>query len=129
MHKIIVPRDIAPPFSRYAHGVEVAASTRLLFVSGQVGVMPDGTLASSEEEQHELAWRNVLAVLRNAGMGPEALIEVSVFVTSPAGVPLFRAARDRALEGRLVATTLLIVAGLANAAWKVEISAVAGMPG
>lgn len=36
------PTTIAPPFSNYAHGVEVPAGARWLYVSGQLGVAPDG---------------------------------------------------------------------------------------
>jgi enamine deaminase RidA (YjgF/YER057c/UK114 family) len=32
------PPTIAPPFSRYSHGVEAPAKARWLHVSGQVGV-------------------------------------------------------------------------------------------
>jgi enamine deaminase RidA (YjgF/YER057c/UK114 family) len=129
MLKALSPRSIAPPFSRYAHAVEAAAGTRLLFVSGQVGILPDGRMCESEEEQHSQAWHNVLAVLAEAGMGPKDIIEVTVYITSRSGIPLFRAARDKALEGREVATTLLVVAGLAGVDWKVEIAAIAGKSG
>ena len=126
MLKSLVPKSVAPPFSRYAHAVEVPSGTRLLYISGQVGNTPDGKLFESEEEQHAQAWRNIMAILADAGMSAEDLIEVTVYITSRSGVPLFRAARDKALNGREVATTLLIVAGLAGIDWKVEISAVAG---
>lgn len=129
MPKPINPKSIAPPFSKYAHAVEVEAGTRLLFVSGQVGIMPDGRMAPTEEAQHEQAWKNVLAVLAEAGMGHEDLIEVTVLVTGRSGVPLFRAARDRALAGHEAATTLHIVAGLASPDWLVEIAVVAGKRG
>lgn len=126
MLKSIVPQSVAPPFSRYAHAVEVPPGTRLLYISGQVGNTPDGKLLDSEEDQHAQAWRNIMAILADAGMSAADLIEVTVYITSRSGVPLFRAARDKALNGREVATTLLIVAGLAGIDWKVEISAVAG---
>jgi len=129
MPKTITPASIAPPFSKYAHAVEVAAGSRLLFISGQVGIRPDGTMCETEEEQHEQAWRNLSAVLTEAGLGLDDLIEITVYVTSRSGVPIFRATRDRMLAGRLVATTLVIAAGLAGVDWKVEISAVAGRSG
>lgn len=129
MLKPIIPKSIAPPFSRYAHAVEVEAGTRLLVISGQVGIRPDGTMCETEEEQHAQAWRNISAVLAEAGMAVDDLIEVTVYITSRSGVPLFRAARDAALAGREVATTLLIVSGLAGIDWKVEISAIAGRRG
>jgi enamine deaminase RidA (YjgF/YER057c/UK114 family) len=125
MPKTITPTDIAPPFSKYAHAIEVDAGSRLLFVSGQVGIRPDGTMCETEEEQHEQAWRNLAAVLGAAGLGLDDLVEVTVYVTGRSGVPVFRATRDRMLAGRLVATTLVIAAGLAGVDWKVEIAAVA----
>lgn len=105
--------------------MEANAGSRLLFISGQVGARPDGTMCPSEEEQHEQAWRNLVAVLREAGYGLKDLIEVTVYVTGRSGVPLFRATRDRMLDGHLVATTLVIAAGLASPDWLVEISAIA----
>ncbi len=125
MPKTINPSTIAPPFSKYAHAIEVGAGSRLLHISGQVGVKPDGAMCETEQEQHEQAWRNLLAVLREAGYSPKDLIEVTVYVTGRSGVPLFRATRDRVLEGHLVATTLVIAAGLASPEWQVEIAAVA----
>lgn len=124
--KTITPATIAPPFSKYAHAIEASAGTRLLFISGQVGVKPDGTMCVSEEEQHEQAWRNLEAVLTAADLGLRDLIEVTVYITGRSGVPIFRATRDRVLAGHLVATTLVIAAGLAGVDWQVEISAVAG---
>ena len=41
------PDILAPPFARYSHGCEVSfppeRATRMVFVSGQLGVRPDGT--------------------------------------------------------------------------------------
>lgn len=126
MLKAFDAKAVAPPFSRYAHGVEVAADTRLLFISGQPGIRPDGTLPDSEAGQHAQAWANILAILAEAGMGPRDLVEVTVYITTRSGVPIYRAERDRALAGHLCASTLVIAAGLANVDWLVEIAAVAG---
>ena len=125
MPKPINPTGIAPPFSRYAHAVETEPGARLLFISGQVGIRPDGTMCETEAAQHEQAWRNLFAVLAEAGLGARDLVEVTVYVTGRSGVPIFRATRDRMLDGHLVATTLVIAAGLAGVDWMVEISAVA----
>ncbi len=118
--------DTAPkPFSRYSQAVEVAAGSRLILVSGQVGVGLDGALADSEEAQHETAWRNVLAILAAEGLGPRDIASVEVYITNPGAVGLYREVRDRMLEGAAPASTLLIVAGLADARWKVEIAVTA----
>ena len=38
------PDTIAAPFGPYSHAVEVPQGSRLLYISGEVGVLPDGTV-------------------------------------------------------------------------------------
>lgn len=125
---VVSPEDVAPPFSRYAHGIVADPGCRWLHVSGQVGIRPDGTMAVGAEAQIEQAFRNVLAVLRAAGMRTEHLVKLTVFLTRTEDTPLYRQVRDRVLGGTLAASTLLIVAGLARADFLVEIEAVAAAP-
>jgi 2-iminobutanoate/2-iminopropanoate deaminase len=119
------PKAVAPPFSRYSHGVEAPANARWLYVSGQVGVTPEGKVAEGAAAQIEQAWRNVLSVLETAGMGPRDLVKVTTFLIDRADLPAARAIRDRMLQGAEPASTLLFVAGLASPDWQVEIEAVA----
>ena len=119
------PLGIAPPFSAYSHGVEVAAGARWLHISGQVGITPEGEVPADLEAQTEQAWRNVLAVLAAADMGPQDLVKVTGYVTRKEAVPLFRQVRDRLLDGAEPASTLVGVGGLAHPDWVVEIEAVA----
>lgn len=119
------PEGINPPFSAYSHGVAAPENARWLYVSGQVGVAPDGSLADGEAYQHEQAWRNVLAIVESADMGPADIVRVNAYVTSQEGVAVFRTVRDRMLAGAAPASTLLIVAGLAHPDWLVEIEVVA----
>lgn len=119
------PTDIAPAFSRYSLGVEVPSAARWLMISGQVGVAPDGTLAEGAEAQMERSWRNVIAILASAEMTPQNLVKVTAYLTRPEDTALYRQVRDRMLEGAEPASTLVIVAGLADPAWLVEIEAVA----
>ena len=117
-----------PPFSKYSQAVEVPAGHRLLAVSGQVGVDLDGNLADTEAGQHEQTWRNILAILNEAGMSAESIVEVTAYVTSPSGVPIYRQVRDEMLQGAVPASTLLVISGLADPAWVVEISVLAAAP-
>lgn len=119
------PTDIAPAFSRYSLGVEVPSAARWLTISGQVGVAPDGTLANGAEAQMERSWRNVFAILESAAMTPQNLVKVTAYLTRPEDTALYRQVRDRMLEGAEPASTLVIVAGLADPAWLVEIEATA----
>ena len=124
----LVPKTVAAPFSRYAHGVVVEPPCRWLHVSGQVGVRPDGVLAVGAEAQLEQAFANLFAVLSAAGMERCHLVKLTVLLTAPDQVGLYRAVRDRCLDGALVASTLLIVAGLANPDFLVELEAAAAAP-
>jgi enamine deaminase RidA (YjgF/YER057c/UK114 family) len=121
-----VETEAAPkPFSHYSQAVEITAKSRILHVSGQVGSTLEGRFPDSEEEQHELAWRNVLAILEARGMTARNLVDCHVYITNPGSVGLYRRVRDRMLAGARPAATLLIVAGLADPRLKVEVSAVA----
>lgn len=114
MPRFFNPRTIARPGSKYSHGVVHSARARRLVVSGQVGVLPDGSLAPDLEGQMEAAWDNLLAVLTEAGMGVPDLVKITAFVTVPGSVDVFRTVRDRRLMGHAPASTYLEIAGLAR---------------
>ncbi len=84
------PNTIAAAFSSYSLGVEAPAQARWLHVSGQVGVAPDGSLAESPEAQMETAFRNILAILGSAGMGPHDLVKLTVFLTRSEDIGRYR---------------------------------------
>lgn len=119
------PATIAPPFSCYSHGASASGSARWLYVSGQVGVRPDGVVPADPKQQIELAWNNLEAVLADAGMDVADLVKVDGFITHPDLVPLFRQEREHRFAGHAAATTMVIVAGLAEPDLLVEIQAVA----
>ncbi|MEE8189929.1 MAG: RidA family protein [Kiloniellales bacterium] len=119
------PGGMAPAFSRYSLGVEAPPEVRWLFVSGQVGVGPNGALAEGPEAQMETAWRNVFTILGSAGMGPGDLVRVNAYLTREEDVGLYREVRDRLLGGAEPASTLLVISALAHPEWRVEIEAVA----
>lgn len=125
MPAVEIRTDEAPkPNSGYAQGIEVLAGARVVHVSGQLGISPDGVLAEGREAQMEQAWANVLAILKAADMGPRDIVDMRIFVTDHEGVPIAREVRDRVLDGHLAASTLL-VCGLANPDWKAEIAVTA----
>ena len=123
MPRPINPRTIAPPASRYAHGVVHSARARRLVISGQVGNHLDGTAPADLGAQMERAWDNITAVLTEAGMSIHDLIRITVYATVPGSVGLYRTIRDRRLGGHLCAATYLEVAGLAAPHLLVEIEA------
>lgn len=120
------PAGIAGPFGHYDQGVEAADIARLLHVSGQVGVAPDGSISDDIEAQIEQTWRNVEAVLAEAGMTTANIVRTVTYILDADPVPLLAAARRRHLGPDCkAASTTFIVAGLIRPEWKVEIDAVA----
>ena len=120
------PSTIAPPQARYSHAIEIPPNARTLFVSGQVGVNPDGVLGATIEEQSEQCWRNIVAILEDAGMGIDDLVRVNSYITDARFVEGFRIGRDRVITGsHIPASTLVVVSGLATPDMLVEVEAVA----
>jgi len=118
----------AKPFSNYAQGLAVESAAKLLFVSGQVGADAQGMIAVLPEHQHELAWKNVLAILAAEGMDHRNIVDAHVYITDPTHIGLYREVRDRMLQGHRCAATLLIVAGLAHPTLVMEVSVTAAAP-
>ena len=123
--KVHNPSTIAAPLGAYSNGIATPAGGQWLHIAGQVGVLPDGSLAEGFEAQADAAWRNLLAVLEDAGMGVEHLVKVQHFLLDPADLKAYGSVRARHLGQARPASTLLFVAGLAHPGWKVEIDAVA----
>ena len=120
------PQSIAKPVGAYSHSVEIPAGARLLSLAGQAGIRPDGTLAEGFEAQHEEIWKNVLAILEDANMGPENLVHLNVYSTDPTGIRFLKPHREKFLpEGYLTTSTWVVVSALANPNWLVEMEALA----
>lgn len=117
------PGGVFPPGSRYSHAALVEGGGRRLLVSGQVGLRPDGHLDHDPEEQMRQALANLGVVLSTHGMGPRDVAKITVFLTDRELVPLWREARDAFFDGHAPASTLLVVAGLADPRFLVEVEA------
>lgn len=118
------PPTIYPPAGPYAHGVELRDASRLLYISGTMGLTPDGSAPDSFEAQCEQAWANIGAVLDSAGMTVRNLFKVNVFLADAADRDVNAAVRSRVLGTHRVAVTVVAVT-LLESAWKLEIEAVA----
>lgn len=119
------PDDIVKPAAPYSQGVEVPPSARWLYVAGQVGVNPDGSIAGDSRKQLERAWQNVLAVLAAARMSAADLVRVCVYITNPDDVQLNREYWKRISHRGGPAITMVTVKRLSHPDWTVEIEAVA----
>ena len=120
------PVPVLPAYEAvFAHGVEVPAEARTLFVSGQVGVGGDGrTVAGGFEPQCVQAIATVEAVLASAGMALSDIVKVNIYLTRREDIPRLRDIRAERLAVA-PAVTMVLVAGLHDPEWLVEIEAVA----
>ena len=125
MHKVRNPATAIPPLSRYAQAIEVAPGLRWLFLSGQVGVSHDHKTYDSFEEQARAVFASIQALLADAGMGFEDVVKMNTFLTSADDNPTFRRIRDEFIGELEMASTLLVVAGLARPGWKIEVEVIA----
>ena len=94
------PGTVAAPFGPYSHAVEVPEGSRLLYISGEVGVLPDGTVPEGIEAQAEVWWRNIIAILADVGMGVGDLVKITTYLVRPGGRGRSRRAEGKALRRR-----------------------------
>jgi enamine deaminase RidA (YjgF/YER057c/UK114 family) len=130
MHTILQPEGWAKPVG-YANGI--AARGKLVFVGGQVGWNRDCKFETDNlVGQVRQALQNVLAVLAEAGAGPQHLTSMTWYFTDKAAYlanlkPIGEIYRE--LMGRhYPAMAAVEVAGLIEDRAKVEIQAMAVMP-
>ena len=114
----------------YANGI--AAEGTLVFVAGQIGWDEEQRFEGDLAGQVRRALANVLAVVAEAGGGPENVARMTWYVTDRDAYlrelePIGAAYRE--LMGRhFPAMAVVVVAGLIEAEAKVEIEATAVLP-
>ena len=119
------PAGVATPAGPYSHGVEMPGNARWLYISGQIGIAPDGSLAPDFEGQADQCWRNIKTILAAAGMGVENLVKVNHFLTRAENVAAYGKVRARHLGEARPASTMLVISALARPDFLVEVEAVA----
>jgi 2-iminobutanoate/2-iminopropanoate deaminase len=109
----------------YTHAMEVRNADRWLVLSGQVGIAPDGSIPETGGGQIDQALANLRAILEANGMTVTNIVKLTIFLTDLSLLGAFRAARNALLGDHVPASTLLVVAGLADPRFVVEIEALA----
>ena len=117
------PQDVHPPLGSYSHQIEITGNERLLILSGQVGIRPDGTLPEDPFEQLEVAFENILRNLQAAQMGVQDLLKLTYYVVGEMDTVKRRELIASKLQGHKPCSTFLYVAALASPIYKVEIDA------
>jgi len=107
----------------YSHGVE---SGELIFLSGQTPINPatGKLLEGGIEPQTEQSFKNLFAVLEAAGLTPDKVVKVNVYLVDMADFAAMNAVYARQFEPPYPARTTIGVASLPLGA-RVEIELIA----
>jgi 2-iminobutanoate/2-iminopropanoate deaminase len=121
--KHITSADAPKPIGPYSQGV---ISGGLLFASGQIALDPvTGQLIEGDvAAQTERVIKNLLAVLKEAKMGPENVVKTTVFLASMADFAKMNEVYERFLGKEPPARSTVQAGGLPKGA-KVEIDMIA----
>jgi enamine deaminase RidA (YjgF/YER057c/UK114 family) len=110
----------------YTHATEATAVSRTLFVSGQFGVRPDGSLAEGFAAQAAQAMDNVESLLEAAKLDFASVAKLTIFLTRSTDAPdLLRLRTERWASAAPPAVTVITVSALAKPEYLIEIEATA----
>lgn len=128
------PAGLAAPISQYSHLAAVPPDHEVVFVSGQVGMLQDGTLAGPDaESQTRQAFGNIETLLDSLDAGPGHVVKLLTMIAGTEHLARSRAAREAVFarwypDGDWPAHSLMVVAALAMPELTVEIEATVAVP-
>ena len=108
-------------------GVQGPPVKSVMVLAGVSGMVRDafGDRILRQAKQAVQVWKNIEQVLKADGMGYKDIVKITTFLTDSRFVVPNRAARDQFISAPYPASTLLVVAGLADPAMLVEIEVLA----
>ncbi len=112
------------PSGGYSQAYEVTGETRTLYISGQIPVTRDGSMPVRFTEQARLAWSNVDAQLKAAGMSLDNIVKHTTFLSDRKYRDQNSTVRREVLGDRNPALTV-VIAGIYDEDWLLEIEAIA----
>jgi enamine deaminase RidA (YjgF/YER057c/UK114 family) len=109
--------------------VEASAPGRTIYVAGQIGMAPDGTIAPDFRSQVTQCFENLKAALAAAGARFEHVVKTTNYFVDIGQLAVFREVRDRYVDTKAPpASTAVQVAKLAALEFLFEIEAIAVVP-
>ena len=125
MTRRVIRTDKAPaPFqgAPYSQAIEHGG---LVFVSGQLGVEPGGNLVEGGiAQQTEQVMQNLSAILEAAGTSLANVVKATIFLSDRSLIAQSKGLRREILGERTPAITIVLT-GIYDEAWLLEIEAVA----
>jgi 2-iminobutanoate/2-iminopropanoate deaminase len=116
--------DVPLPLGGYSQVVALEDHKTLVFVSGQIPADKVGIVPPDFPSQAAQVWANIDAQLAAAGMTKADIVKVNIFLSDRQYALPNRAARQAYL-GDLRPAMSVIICGIFDEAWLLEIEAVA----
>jgi len=125
------PDTIAAPRG-YSHVVETSGPARTIYLAGQLGLKPDGTLAGGPGDfraQATQAFENVKAALASVGADFSHVVKINNYLTDIGDLQIYFEIRDRYVNTAAPpASTTVAISTLARPGAVYEIEAIAVVP-
>ena len=106
----------------YGYSRAVRVGDRVL-VAGTAPIWPDGSCDPEPEAQARRCLEIILEALRQAGAAADDVVRTRMFITDAADADAVGRAHGAAFGAARPAATMVVVAGLLDPRWKVEIEA------
>ena len=119
IRRVTIP-NILQPVSHYCHVVE---ANNIVWVSGLVGMFPDGTIPSDTRAQFDVAMSDLETCLQAVGSTRDDVVKVGVFMIDISERELINPRRIEFFGDHKPASSLVEVSGLVDPRMKVEIEA------
>ncbi|WNN76018.1 RidA family protein [Lysinibacillus capsici] len=117
------PQNIHPPVAPYVHQIEVTGPQRWLTLSGQIGMLADGSIPEDAIAQLKIALENIKRNLDSADMEVQDITKLVFYLVGDMDAIQRKEIISDFLGEHLPCTTLMYVVALATPALKVEIDA------
>lgn len=126
MNKRIQPKSLSDPSPRYSQGI-LTDSGKMLFIAGQTASDANGQVVGKGdiEAQARQVFQNLEAVLKEGGGSFDNLVMTTTYLTDIKYREGYNKVRNQFYKKTPPTSTLVIVRGLANADYLIEISAIA----
>jgi 2-iminobutanoate/2-iminopropanoate deaminase len=124
--KVIQPKSLNDPRPRYSQSI-LADGGKLLFIAGQTASDKDGNVVGKGDikAQTRQVFENIRAVLEAAGGSFDNLVMTTTYITDRKYREGYNEVRREIYKQDPPTSTLVIVSGLANPDYLIEIASVA----
>jgi enamine deaminase RidA (YjgF/YER057c/UK114 family) len=115
-------RSGAPHEERYGYSRALRVGNRVL-VAGTAPVWPDGSCDPDPAAQARRCCEIIVAALAELGAGPGDVVRTRIFITDAGIADAVGAAHAEFFADAAPAATMVVVAGLLDPRWRVEVEA------